>query len=108
MDELAKKLEQIKQANWHGQKPYYQQRAQNAQVQVKPDPSVGRGKFKPDPRSLGAYLAHPMTIRALKKDLLLAGDDLLAFAQSQPCPSCHTTVDRQFWNFCPHCEAPWP
>ena len=104
---LNKKFAQIRQANWEGKKPFYQSSAQEANVQLLPDPSINPGKFKPHPTSPHCYLAHPTTIRAVKKDMLLGGEDFLEFAQTAPCPSCRQTVDQQFWHFCPFCESRW-
>ena len=107
MGELEKKAEQIKQAHLEFQRPYYQKQPQNAQVHLKPDPSISPGKFKPHPSLPGTYLAHPTTLRALKKDILLAGEDFEEFEDIQSCTSCKERVDRQFWHFCPHCESSW-
>ena len=107
MDQLEKKLLQIKQANWESKRPYYQQYSQNTQAHMRPNSSISRGKFKPHPKLLGIYQAHPVTIRALKKDILLAGEDFSQFQDSRPCESCKQVVDRQFWHFCPYCESSW-
>lgn len=107
MNDLEKKVEQIKRANIESQKPCYQEQPRNFKVHIKPDSSIGRGKFKPHPAFPGKYLAHPVTMRALKKDILLAGEDFTEFEDFQRCESCGEVMDRQFWHFCPYCESSW-
>ena len=107
MSELEKKTEQIKRANFEFQRPYYKKQSQNSQVHLKPDSSINPGKFKPHPSLCLVYLAHPTTIRALKKDILLGGEDFGEFEDIQSCQSCQKRLDRQFWYFCPYCESSW-
>ena len=107
MESLEKKLERIRQANWEWQKPYYQKQSQDAAIQLRLDPSVARGKFRPHPQDPKIHLAHPTTIRALKKNIILGGDDFLEFEEIRACGQCQKEEDQQFWHFCPHCESPW-
>ncbi|MCY4644012.1 MAG: hypothetical protein OXB88_05285 [Bacteriovoracales bacterium] len=81
---------------------------QETKVHIVPDPTVSRAKFKPDPTRPGSYLAHPISIRALKKDIFVMGEHLSETEEVHTCPSCHVVEDRQFWHFCPHCESSWP
>ena len=75
MSELEKKTEQIKRAHLEFQRPYYQKQPQNSKAHLKSDSSISPGKFKPHPSLCQVYLAHPITIKALKKDILLGGED---------------------------------
>ena len=75
-------------------------------VSLRPDKSVTLGNFKADPLIPGGYLAHPITLRALKKDIFAVGDELFDdLAQVIVCEGCHRKIDKQFWHFCPHCET---
>lgn len=79
------------------------------QVSLRPDKTVSRGKFKPDPLVPGGYCAHPVTIRAMRKDLFVLGQD--GFEDLElliTCESCAQQLDYQFWHFCPYCEAQLP
>ena len=74
-------------------------------INLKPDPKVSRGMFLPDPLARGTFRAHPITIRALKKDLLVGGVEFDDLEDIHICESCKNKLDRQFWKFCPFCEA---
>lgn len=79
------------------------------EVSIKPDSTVGLGKFKPDPSAKAAYRAHPTTIAAMRKDLFIAGsDEFLDLQKVYQCESCKADIDIQFWIFCPYCEAKFP
>jgi len=73
-------------------------------VNILPDKKVARGKFVPtlNPRE---FHAHPVTISAMKKELFMGGDDFIDLECLYTCQSCHTTLDLQFWKFCPFCEC---
>jgi len=78
-------------------------------VQISPDKSINPGKFKPDFLKPGHYKAHPTTIKAMRKNLFSAGsDEFLDLEKTYICESCKTTLDLQFWTFCPYCEAHFP
>ena len=74
------------------------------EVNIKPDSTVARGLFVPtlNPRE---YKAHPVTIRAMRKELFMGEEDFVDLECIIKCESCHTELDLQFWHFCPFCEA---
>lgn len=75
------------------------------QVQILPDKSISQGNFKAHPFLENTYKAHPITIRAMRKDIFAAGTDLFVdLEQLTQCQSCKKELDRQFWFFCPYCE----
>jgi len=76
-------------------------------VNILPDHRISRGNFQPHPSVPRTFLAHPTTIRALKKDIFMAGDNFIDLQQIIFCKSCKTKLDVQFWNFCPYCEGPF-
>ena len=78
-------------------------------VKIRRDDSVSPGMFKPDPLNPGHYKAHEVTIRAMRKDLFVAGsDEFLDLEKPYTCQKCRQNLDLQFWTFCPYCEAPFP
>jgi hypothetical protein len=78
---------------------------QDISVSIRPSQNVSPGKFKADPLIPGGYLAHPQTMRALKKDIFLAGEDMEDLEDLYICKSCKTEIDLQFWHFCPFCGS---
>lgn len=79
---------------------------QDISVSLRPNNAVSLGMFRPDPLIPGGYIAHPVTLRALKKDIFAVGDELFEdLAQPYTCERCASALDRQFWHFCPYCEA---
>jgi len=100
-----KMLEKFKGETHFTGAPYIDfSRLETQELQLKADKSVERGKFKPHPQITNTYLAHPETIRALRPEILLAGD-IDEFAESIPCPGCSRSLDKQFWIHCPYCES---
>jgi hypothetical protein len=85
--------------------PMFSEVCETSQVDIRPDKDVTLGKFRPDPQNPSGYIAHPTTIRAMKKDIFMAGEGFEDLEMHYRCYSCHTTLDLQFWNFCPFCEA---
>ncbi|GAB4025337.1 MAG: hypothetical protein Fur0010_28540 [Bdellovibrio sp.] len=80
---------------------------EEVKVNIRPDSSVSPAMFVPDPLIPGGYKAHPITIRAMKKDLFFVSSEGFAdLEQIVPCKGCNRDIDAQFWNFCPYCEAP--
>jgi hypothetical protein len=77
-------------------------------VNIKPDTSVSRGAFIPHPLVPNEYHAHPITIRAMRKEIFMGGDDFVDLECLYTCASCKTQIDLQFWYFCPYCEASFP
>jgi hypothetical protein len=75
-------------------------------LSLRPDRSVSPAKFRPDPLIPGGYLAHPVTLRAVRKELFSVGaEEFLDLETLIVCESCRTEIDAQFWHFCPFCEA---
>ena len=81
------------------------ERYQERQVKIEPDKKIEPGMFLADDKIPFLYRAHPQTIRALKKDIFLAGDDWVDLVEPYVCNSCHRQLDKQFWLFCPLCGA---
>lgn len=80
-------------------------RYQESQVQIRPDASVAPSLFKPDLEHPGHFKAHPVTIRAMRTELFMGGEDFVDLEVMVACDSCKKTMDLQFWKFCPHCEG---
>lgn len=74
-------------------------------VQVLPDKLIGPAKFIPDPLRPNVFHAHPTTIRAMRKELFMGGEDFVDLECLKNCASCKQVIDLQFWQFCPFCEA---
>lgn len=75
------------------------------QVQIIPDKSIKPALFIPDALNPKKFRAHPVTISAMRKELFMGGEDFVDLECLIKCPSCSTTLDLQFWKFCPYCEA---
>ena len=85
------------------------QAEEEVKVNIRPDDKISPGMFKPDPLNPGHYKAHSVTIRAMSKDLFVAGsDEFLDLEKPYTCQKCRQNLDLQFWTFCPYCEAPFP
>ena len=74
-------------------------------VKITPDKSIAPAKFIPDPLRPNEVRAHPVTIRAMRKELFMGGIDFVDLECLRVCASCKTELDMQFWHFCPYCEA---
>jgi hypothetical protein len=74
------------------------------EVNIKPDLKAPLAKFIPtlNPRE---FMAHPITIRAMRKEIFMGGDEFVDLEKIITCHSCKNTIDMQFWIFCPYCEA---
>ncbi len=102
-------LELFAQERWDYQAPVYDMGSPDSgNVQIRPDKTVSLGNFKPDPLIPGGYTAHPTTIRAMKKDIFVAGNDSEITEIPYICEGCKRQLDIQFWNFCPYCEGKIP
>lgn len=77
-------------------------------VNVIPDKSVKPAMFIPDKLDPKKFRAHPTTIRAMRKELFMGGEDFVDLECLITCASCKTELDVQFWHFCPYCEASFP
>ncbi len=84
--------------------------SQEVQVQIFPDKSVTPAKFIPNKTIPGTFRAHPVTIAAMRADLFanMYDEAFEELSQSITCSGCQSSVDKQFWKFCPHCEASFP
>jgi hypothetical protein len=99
-------MNQIKKAHWAEKAPYFELGAQeDIQIHVRPDTTVALGMFKPHPFMQGMWIAHPTTIRAMRKDLFLVSDGFEEFENLYTCRGCCTEIDLQYWLFCPYCET---
>ncbi len=76
----------------------------NFLVNIKENLNVERGFFRPDKLIPGQYFAHPVTIRAMRKDIFVVSEDILDLEYNVECSSCKKILDAQFWFFCPYCE----
>lgn len=75
------------------------------EVQILPDSKIGPAKFIPDALRPNVFHAHPITIRAMRKELFMGGEDFIDLQCLRICDSCKHEIDLQFWQFCPYCEA---
>ena len=78
------------------------------QVNIIPDKKIKPAQFIPDPLNPKKFRAHPTTIRAMRKELFMGGEDFVDLECLITCASCKTEIDMQFWEFCPYCEASFP
>jgi hypothetical protein len=102
-------LQALKREKWEQQKPVYNlDGSETFSVEIRANKDVERAMFKPDPFLPGGYIAHPVTIAAMKKDIFQAGDDIDRFKVPWSCEGCQADLDLQFWNFCPYCEKKFP
>lgn len=77
-------------------------------VHLRPNKDIAPSLFKPDPLIPGGWIAHPTTIRAVRKEIFLAGEEFLELEIPYTCESCKKNLDLQFWHFCPFCEGSLP
>ena len=105
--ELEKRLQQLKLATNAGGKEHFNiQQAVDIQVSLRPDKAIKPAMFVPDPLLPGSFKAHPVTIAALRKNIFAAGNELFEDLEDLvTCEGCQQQLDRQFWYFCPFCEA---
>lgn len=78
---------------------------QVTQFRLIPNHEIARAQFVPIPQRPGEYFAHPITIRAIRKDITMGGEEFVDLECLYHCPSCKNQIDVQFWQFCPFCEA---
>jgi len=101
-------LEKIKSyKNAFGTNLYDQNQHDVFQIKVLPDRTITPAKFIPtlNPKE---YKAHPSTIKAMRKEIFMAGEDFIDLECKIICESCKNEVDKQFWYCCPFCEASFP
>lgn len=104
-DEVAKYLKSLKNA---GGLPLVNNNYQEEKVRLLVRNSVSPAMFIPHESIPNTYYANSTTIRALKKDIFMAGEGFEDLEDITNCESCSAKLDRQFWHFCPHCEAKLP
>ncbi len=108
-DYANKRFDQIRKASWNEIKPVYDISGQETvKIDINPDTSISRGKFMPDPKRSGAWVAHPVTIRAMRNDIFMVDSQVAEFEQLFRCESCKEQLDLQFWILCPFCEKEFP
>ncbi|MBC7713887.1 MAG: hypothetical protein H7177_11140 [Rhizobacter sp.] len=78
------------------------------QVNIIPDMSISPAQFIPDKLDSKKFRAHPVTIKAMRKELFMGGEDFIDLECLLTCASCKIEIDVQFWHFCPYCEASFP
>lgn len=90
--------------------PHFSSQAEEeVKVNIRPDSNISPGMFKPDILNPGHFKAHPTTISAMRRDIFVGGtDEFIDLEQSYICEGCKKTLDLQFWQFCPFCEAKFP
>ncbi len=99
----------LEATNATGQAHFASQPEEVHNVQIRPDKSINPGNFKPDPFIPGGYKAHPVTIRAMRPDIFIGGDEMFEDLEVlYKCIKCQKELDLQFWKFCPYCEAQFP
>lgn len=104
-----KSYEKLMQATNSVGKQHFIDEHEEVKVQIRADKGVAPGKFLMDPIIPGGYKAHPITIRAMRRDIFVGSSELFSdLEQIIECVSCKTELDLQFWNFCPFCEATFP
>lgn len=103
-------LSQLKKATNLANQPHFDlSKWETSQVQILVDNLVSPGKFKQDTENINRYYAHATTIRALKKNIFVAGNEPFEDLEiMHTCENCSTQLDLQFWHFCPFCEAKFP
>ncbi|MFW5887442.1 MAG: hypothetical protein ACOCUH_01455 [Bacteriovoracia bacterium] len=108
--DLKDKIEEnLRRDNWGGKIPAINiDSSQETTINIRPSKDVNIGMFKKDPLVPGGYIAHPNTIKAMRKDLWMAEEDLDRFEYIYMCESCKHQLDLQFWEFCPYCGKCFP
>lgn len=76
---------------------------QEIQLEIKIDNSLPHGQFFPSHVCPGQWRATEQTFKAMKKNIFAIGDEVDELKEEYTCHSCKTTLDKQFWHFCPYC-----
>jgi hypothetical protein len=94
----------IKNANIEGKhKVYNHELPENHKLELKPDENVRTGLFKPVPGQSHTFTAHPLTIKAIRKDLFVSDLEFEDYSLELECSKCSNAYDLQFYRQCPHC-----
>ena len=103
-EKLYKKL--MKEKNVASSPNFSPRPSEEIRVHLRPDDSVSPARFVPDPLMPGGHKAHPLTIRALRKDIFVQGEDEFSVLEmNYRCYRCNNEMDVQFWKSCPYCSA---
>ena len=105
IDDLEKAKKLLLELKNAANLPLLSNQEEQAQVRLLTDDTVAPAKFKPHPSMPNTYFASILTIRAVKKDLFMAGSGFEDLEQLTICCSCGQKLDKQFWSFCPYCEG---
>lgn len=97
--------EEIRKLENKTQQPQYEQSSEEFQVNIRVDESVGPAMFKPDPLIPHGYIANSLTVRAMRPDIFVLGDEINDLELLYKCPKCNHTSDKQFWKCCPYCAS---
>ena len=96
----------MKETNLSSQPYFSPHPSHQITLEIKPDESVTPGRFLPHPLVPNLHRAHPLTIRALRKDIFVQGEEEFSIlATDYKCHSCNEAMDLQFWKLCPYCGA---
>ncbi|RLA64836.1 MAG: hypothetical protein DRQ88_10365 [Epsilonproteobacteria bacterium] len=95
-------------ATWEGVKPFYSDEHEDIQIKIRPNKDVPQAIFKPDPIIPGGWIAHPDTIKSMKKELLIGGTEFIDTEVLYQCIGCNKVLDAQFWIHCPYCTKSIP
>lgn len=104
-DERSQKAHEkaTRELDAYGRKAYALDEKQEESIQILPDDSVSPAKFKAHAHLANTFIAHPLTIRAMKKDIFILGDDI-EFHNIE-CIQCSKHFEKECWNLCPYCGA---
>ena len=104
--EILKNIDRIKAYENSVDAPLYNTDArEDIDVNIEVDNKIAHGMFKAHPTKLNTWLASEQTFRAMKKSIFALDEQMLDLADNIICESCKTTIDRQFWSFCPYCGS---
>jgi len=81
---------------------------QEVKVAIRPCSDVTPAMFKQDPLNPNGHIAHPDTIKAMRKDIFVAGEGFEDLQKEITCRSCKKIYDIQFWIHCPYCGEKIP
>lgn len=105
-DALMRDLEKIKQFKNAVDTPLYNpDQQEDFDINIEVDNSIKHGLFKPHPTKIRTWLASEQTFRAMKKNIFALDEEMLDLANNILCESCKSTIDKQFWHFCPYCGS---
>lgn len=99
-DELIRKIKELENA---AAMPLVDLEArEDIPVNIRVNESVSPAMFKPDPFIPGGYIANSLTIRAMRPNIFVVGEELDDLETKYNC-ACGKEFDLQFWKICPYC-----